>query len=119
MNEQQIRSVMARLSEAWADGDADGVARCFAADGRYLSSIGPNPGGRAIGREAIKGLVCSMLRTDDTVQSTISDLTIFGSSAVWKWRYDHSDGRMSLGCDLFEFADGLIVSKDAYRKQLN
>lgn len=119
MDEREIRSVLTRLSKAWADGDANGVAGCFTPKGQYLSSIGPYPGDRATGREAIRELVSKMLHTDDAAQSNVSDIAIFGSRAVWKWRYDHADGRTSLGCDFFEFSDGLIVSKDAYRKQLN
>ncbi|MEZ5920093.1 MAG: nuclear transport factor 2 family protein [Parvularculaceae bacterium] len=118
METRHVNELLKRLQFAWARKDAHAVAACFCPDGRYLSSIGPLPGDAATGREDVERLVAAMMRADFGSTAATTDLTLHQSGAVWKWRYDFPDGRTSFGCDLFRFRDGLIDTKDAYRKVL-
>ena len=111
-----VENLLDRFAEAWASGDADRVAALFAPHGVYHASVGPEPGERARGREAIRGLVGRMLALDSATATQITSRTVMPGGAVWTWSYETDDDTTVLGCDIVRVENGLLVLKDAYRK---
>jgi len=50
LTEQDARALLARFLSAWEARDLNETLACFAEDGVYEASIGPEPGRRATGR---------------------------------------------------------------------
>ena len=114
---QHIIDRLKFFSEAWDARCAEAVASCFTTNGTYAASVGPEPGERAVGRQGIQILLKKMFAHDKGVTSEVLQTIIMPTTAFWTWRYHRADGGVELGCDFFEFEDGLIKLKDAYRKQ--
>jgi len=111
-----IRQQLDVFSAAWARRDLNGVMACFADDAVYSASIGPEPGERAEGQHRIRQLVARMFALDGNTVTQIDRLQVSTSTAFWTWRYCRPGHNDEFGCDFFEFNDGLITLKDAYRK---
>lgn len=116
MTTDEIKDLLSNLAVAWARKDASKVASLFCGDGIYRASKSPNRHGDASGRQAIEDLVKAMFLEDDGSVATTTSLIIDGQVAAWRWQYSFTDGRIAEGCDFFEFRDGLIALKDAYRR---
>jgi len=118
MNNETIKTLLNELTDGWACHDVVRVVNCFAEDGVYSASLGPEPGTTCVGKDEIRSLVKEMFRVDAGSTSTTSDLLIMDQTAAWRWRYEFPDGSAAIGCDFFEFKNGKIVLKDAYRKSV-
>lgn len=116
MTNTEIKALLDTFAAAWGARDIDKVMACFADDGTYFASVGELPGEEAIGYNAIRKLVKHMFDEDKGSSSQLSNILISNNQAAWKWRYDFPDGSHVIGCDFFEFKDGGVALKDAYRK---
>lgn len=114
-----------RLAEAlaaWNTRDADRVLAYFAEDCVYHASFGPELLGRSYrGRaEVLEGVRQFFVRYAD---GRFEDTEVFVAgdrgAAEWTFVATEANGRMLRvrGCDLFEFEDDLIRTKNAFRKQ--
>jgi uncharacterized protein (TIGR02246 family) len=61
-DENAIRSLLARLHEAWSRGDADGYAACFTANADYITFNGMHLRGRAENADLHDALFRSVLK---------------------------------------------------------
>jgi len=107
---------------AFNDHDADAVAGYFAQDGVMLSPAGKEPVGTTLkGPEVIKAALAKRFADSPDIRWTEGKSWIFGDKALSEWRVRGTapDGAIidTIGCDLWEFADGKIVKKDTYYKQ--
>ena len=116
MGDKAIKTILNEFAVCWAARDVERVVNLFTEDGVYSASIGPEPGVTCRGREDIKDLVQHMFRVDEGSKSKMEEPMIAGDRAAWRWEYEFADGSRAIGCDFFEFRDGKIASKDAYRK---
>lgn len=114
-------ALLTRFAQAWAARDLPGVASCLHDDAVYAASLGPEPGRTFRGKAAVLEGIVAMWAQDDAIRSDTLSQDIFAGAAVVRWRYQRRhpgpDGsRIVLGIDVYAFRDGLIASKDAYRK---
>ncbi len=73
-NEATIRSLLARLAEAWARGDAEAYAECFTEDSDYVTFHGMHLRGRAENRESHAPLFRGVLK-GTRIDPSITDLS--------------------------------------------
>lgn len=59
-----------------------------------------------------------MLPYDADSVASVHNIHVFGSFGFWEWMYRFPDKPAVVGCDFFEFADGKIRQKNAFRKTL-
>jgi hypothetical protein len=104
------------FAKAWDCRDLETVVSCFSDDGVYYSSVGPDPGEKAIGRDAIRVLVKRMFEHDTGAKTQIVDRHVGPRSSYWTWIYTLPNGTIERGCDIMSIANGRITLKDAYRK---
>lgn len=116
MNDLNHHNVLQRLSDAWERRDIEAVLSCFSLDAEYYASVGPLPGELAKGHVDIRQLVARMFSHDSGAVGFVGRPICTASAAFWRWRYELPDGSTELGCDFFEFREGEIALKDAYRK---
>jgi uncharacterized protein (TIGR02246 family) len=62
-DEKAIRSILARLCDAWARGDSEAYAACFAENSDYITFNGIHLGGRAENAKLHSGLFRGISRT--------------------------------------------------------
>lgn len=113
---QKNRQKLSDFSRYWSERNLDGVVGCFTLNGVYDASVRVPLFGPAKGHSEIRALVREMFEHDAAATSTISNTIVGVTLGSWTWRYDQPNGDTAFGCDLFEFRDGLIHRKDAYRK---
>lgn len=111
-----------QILAAFNNHDAEAVAGFFAPDGVMLGPAGKEPVGTTLkGPEAIKAALEKRFKDSPDIQWTEGKSWIFDNKALSEWRVRGTapDGSTidTLGCDLWEFADGKIVKKDTYYKQ--
>lgn len=106
--------ILERLNAAWSERNVDGVRACFHPEGQYASSLLHH--GSAQGPRAIGNLAATLFDRDQHAMGTVTASFVADDYAWWTWRYEFADRPPELGCDLFQFTDGLITMKDAYRK---
>ena len=118
MSEEQIRECLERFSEAWARHDIDAFLDMMTVDAVYAASIGPEPGTTFRGREQIAEGLATMFKHDDGATILASEPTIFegGAISTWTYRFEGVDRPDELGVDIWQFRDGKVSLKDAYRK---
>ncbi|HEY3948703.1 nuclear transport factor 2 family protein [Phenylobacterium sp.] len=121
MDETQAinRVRLATLTAAWAAGDAEAAAACFAPEGVYAASVGPQPGATFYGRREIRDGIATMLALDLGAPRVIDEPLFLNDRAITTWTYwkGAGDGLHAVrGCDLFTFSRGRILMKDAFRK---
>ena len=115
----------ARLDEiiaAFNNHDADAVISFFAPEGVMLSPAGKEAVGTTLrGRDTIRAALAKRFADCPDIQWTEGKNWIFGNKALSEWRVRGTTpgGEIidTIGCDLWEFEDGLIVKKDTYYKQ--
>jgi ketosteroid isomerase-like protein len=115
--------VIARLSTGFARHDVDQILDCFADDGIFDITEGPEPWGeRFQGKLAIGSALQTLFKSLPDVQFTEPVHWVAGDRGVSEWTCVATtpSGRQLRvhGCDLFEFRDGLITRKDSYFKKL-
>jgi ketosteroid isomerase-like protein len=108
------------FGEAWAAGDVDALMTFMTDDCVYRASVGPEPGTTYRGRDAVRQGFAEMLAYDHGRERHDGAALIAGNVGVADWSFTEAkpDGGTTTirGCDIFEFADGKIRKKDAFRK---
>ncbi len=112
-----------RYQQAWSDHDPDAIVSMMTPDGVFEASTGPDPWGtRHVGREAIRqGIIDGMAKVEEPNTLLLHhERYIVGNHAFTTWTssYTRPDGQEVCvhGCDFYEFRDGLVHKKIAYRK---
>lgn len=112
----------ARYQHAWSVGDADAIAEMMTPDGLYEASFGPEPWGQQFnGRDAIRAAVVAQQASSSHGGSHVyGQRYVCGNHGFSIWTSDSLDADGSptvvYGCDLYEFRDGLVSKKIAFRK---
>jgi rhodanese-related sulfurtransferase/ketosteroid isomerase-like protein len=111
-----------QFGAAWARADLDALMAFVTDDCIYLASVGPEPGATYRGREEVRRGFAAMLAYDRGRERHGGTVVVAGDAGFAEWSFTETttDGgrRLIRGCDLFEFRDGRISKKDAYRKLL-
>jgi rhodanese-related sulfurtransferase/ketosteroid isomerase-like protein len=111
-----------QFGAAWARGDLDALMGFMIDDCVYLASVGPEPGATYRGREEVRRGFAAMLAYDRGRERHGGTVVLTGDRGFAEWSFTETTtdggGRIIRGCDLFEFRDGRISRKDAYRKVL-
>jgi hypothetical protein len=114
------RVVLARFIDSWSAGEVDGVMQCVTKTFVYRASIGSEPGKTYSGADGVRAGIVEMLALDADRVAVITDQHIHGNMAFTRWAYRWPSPAAcvsdELGCDWIQFRDGLLESKDAYRK---
>src|SRR5258708_15207421 len=87
----------------------------------YRASIGPEPGKSYSGAEGVRAGIAEMRALDAGRIAEVTDQNIHGNRGYVRWIYRWPTTDMiadEVGCDWIQFRDGLLDSKDAYRKVL-
>lgn len=120
MTEEQKRDLVRAFMDAWERADADAVMRLMADACSYGASVGPEPGRTYRGRAEVEKGVADMLQYESGGESRQGRVWFSQDRAFAEWDYDEIDDggevRAVRGIDVIHFADGKIVSIDAYRK---
>ena len=85
----------------------------------YRASIGPEPGKTYSGAEGVRAGIAEMRAIDAGRIPVVTDQSIHGNRGYYRWIYRWPSTDMvadEAGCDWIQFRDGLLDSKDAYRK---
>ena len=108
------------FDDAWSRKDVDGLMEFVTDDCEYHASVGPEPGERFIGKNAVRRGFQAMLNHDSGSESSPGNLYVYGDRGVAEWSYKSTDqsGQSTVvrGCDLFEFVGDKISLKNAFRK---
>src|SRR5579884_2724107 len=112
--------LLKQFGEAWNAGDIDTLISMITDDGVYCASVGPEPGTTFVGKAAVREGFLAMLAFDSGGLPRAGTPYIAGSVGVSEWSYlfrAASDAEFEVrGCDIFEFRNGRISRKDAFRK---
>lgn len=116
-------ATFARYQQAWSDGDVDTIVALMTPDALYEASFGPEPyGQRFQGHDAIRAGVSAMF-TASPHRSTheYGERYTFGDHGFSTWSSTSFDADRNPvatvhGCDFYEFKDGLVAKKIAFRK---
>jgi ketosteroid isomerase-like protein len=114
------KEIVAAFGAAWARRDLDAVMDFFDDDCVYAASVGPEPGTTFRGRQQVREGIAAMFAYDRDSQAEVGRMFAEGDSvfAEWIYRFPAESGwPPAHGCDVFEFAGGKIVRKEAFRKQ--
>lgn len=109
-------ATLERFGQAWADRDLKTLADCLSDDCWYSPSVASSVGETARGRSEVVATIEAMWVVDDGSEASFGEPIEKGDAIVRTWTYQFDDGRSELGIDVFTFANGLLVGKDAYRK---
>ena len=125
MDATEARNLAAieRLSAGFSRHDVDAILDCFADDGIFDITEGPDPWGeRFQGKAAVRAALLSLFKTLPDVQFTEAVNWVAGNRGAAEWTClatTPKGQRLRVrGCDLFEFRDGLIARKDSYFKRI-
>ena len=121
--ERGNRAAIERLSAGFAHHDVDAILDCFAEDGIFDITEGPDPWGeRFQGKTAIRAALITLFKTLPDVQFVDATTWVAGDRGTSEWTCVATTARgrqlRVRGCDLFEFRDGLITRKDSYFKKI-
>lgn len=108
--------------DACNGGDADAIASFFTHDAVYRGSIGVSDEGTVFdGVDEVREGMASFLGAYDDARYSDVVVHVFGDRGFATWTFSGtpvSGARFTYrGVDILEFANGLIRSKDAYRKE--
>ena len=107
---------------AWRRHDLDALTALVTADVVYAASVGPEPGTTYIGRDAARRGFQIMLEYDAAEEVDGGRVTFVEDLAYAEWTYVVNTVTKERSCvrgiDVFEFVDGLVARKDAFRKTL-
>jgi ketosteroid isomerase-like protein len=113
--EQRVRD----FGDAWNCGDIDALMSMVADDCVFSASVGPEPGATFVGKTAVREGFMRMLEHDAHATPEPGDVHAFGTLVVATWGLStpHQGRCITVrGIDLFEFRQGMIIRKDAFRK---
>ncbi|TDE88559.1 nuclear transport factor 2 family protein [Occultella glacieicola] len=111
-----------RYQQAWSDGDVEGIVTGMTADGLYEASFGPEPWGRRyVGHDEIRAALIEMgVGQPGHANHVYGERFTIGNRGFSEWTSTSTaeDGTTSTvhGADFYEFRDGLVSKKIAYRK---
>lgn len=115
-----------RYLRAWSTSNVDEIAAMTHPEGIYEASYGPHPyGNRFVGPAAVKAGLEAMHAASTNRSSTheYHQTYLYGDLAFARWtsNYVDKDGNEGSveGADFFEFKDGLVLAKLAYRKTIS
>jgi ketosteroid isomerase-like protein len=116
-------ATLERLGAGFARHDVDAILDCFAEDGIFDITEGPDPWGeRFRGKTAVRAALETLFKTLPDVQFTETVNWVAGHRGASEWTCVATTLRgrpfRVRGCDLFEFRGGLITRKDSYFKKL-
>jgi taurine dehydrogenase small subunit len=115
------RELRLEIVHAFNSRDVDQIMPFFAEDCTFLMASGPEPDGRTVrGQAAVRKVLADRfkvipdMRWDHLYESICGDRAV----SVWTVSGRSKDGTILnyRGCDLWEFRDGLVYSKDTYWK---
>ena len=112
---------LAAFSDAFNRHDADALMD-FMTDDCVFDAAGGNDvhGTRYVGKDAVRAAFAAVFKTFPDAQWGHGSHFVAGNRGVSEWVFSgtHTQGfRIEAeGCDLFEFRDGLIAVKRAFRK---
>jgi hypothetical protein len=115
--------LLERFTEAWNDHDVDAIMEFFDDDCAYLASFGPEKDGTAYrGRDAVRAGVSAYLANFPDGRYSDVESFVLGDRGASQWTFSGTSQETGeyvevRGCDLFEFANGTIKTKDAFRKE--
>lgn len=114
-----------RYLNAWSTSNVDQIASMTHPEGVYEASYGPHPyGDRFVGPAGVKAGLEAMHAASTNRSSThdYHHTYLYGDRAFARWTssYVDKDGNEGSveGADFFEFKDGLVLAKLAYRKSV-
>ena len=112
-----------QICQGFNQQDVDGILSHFATDCVWLMARGPNApeGRRCIGKEEISAVLrARYVEIPDMRWEEMRHWVCDETKAMSEWvvRCTPRDGEAFeyLGCDLWEFKDGLVTKKDTYCK---
>lgn len=112
------------ISIAFNNNDVEGITSFFAEEGAFINAVGPAESGDIYkGKQAIHDFFANLFANMESLSWNIilpNMISADGQSAVTQWNRVgiDKDGNKTewLGCDLYQFKDGLIIKKDTYIK---
>ena len=113
--------VLAAFSDAWTRRDLEALMSHVTDDCVYSASVGPEPGQTWSGREQVREGFALMLAFYTWQERHEEENPIIAGTrgaATWSFTGAGPDGKVltTRGCDIYEFRDGKIARKDAFRK---
>ena len=120
--DSQNLALLERLFAAFNWHDADKVMACFSPEIIFDAIAGPEAvGRRIIGLQATRDAFVNVWTTMPDVQWNVRRHAVFGNNrGLTEWLFTATTaqgGRIEAeGIDLFSFKDGLIIHKNAFRK---
>jgi hypothetical protein len=112
MTEQRLLEFAA----AWGEKDLERLMGFLTEDCVYVASVGNEPGQTYTGLAQVRAGIAAMLEHDAGSTAQVHNIGILDERGFWEWTYTFLDGRVALGCDLFEFRGDKIKVKNAFRK---
>ncbi len=121
MNDQtRNRATYEAFTRAWSKKDVPQVMELVSDDIVYGASIGPEPGRTYRGKGEVRQGFIDILAYDSATSARTGPVAFAGDRLYAEWAYDTPDGRggtqVTRGIDIFEFRDGRISLKEAFRK---
>jgi len=121
MTDDQIRTALDGLADAFNAHDIDRVMSYFSEDCSLDMPRGPDPHGtRYHGLEAVRRGLLTRFKTTPDVHYGEVEHFVSGNSGISKWLLTGTtrDGQAIKvrGCDFYSFRDGKVVRKDSYWK---
>ena len=114
-----------RYLEAWSTSNVEQICAMTHPEGVYEASYGPHPyGNRFVGPAGVKAGLDAMHAASTNRSSThdYHHTYLYGDQAFARWTstFVDKDGKAGSveGADFFEFRDGLVLAKLAYRKNV-
>lgn len=112
-----------RYLDAWSTSNVDEIAAMTHPEGLYEASYGPHPyGNRFVGPAEVRAGLEAMHAASTNRSNTheYHHTYLYGDRAFARWTSafvdkDGNEGSVE-GADFFEFKDGLVLAKLAYRK---
>src|SRR5262249_9002248 len=122
-SEERNLAIVERLSRGFEHHDVDTILECFAEDGIFDITEGPDPWGeRFEGKKAIRSALEALVEMLPDVKFAEPVHWVSGDRGASEWTCVATTPRgrrlCVRGCDLFEFRDGLITRKDSYFKKI-
>jgi len=117
-------SAIEAVVEAFNRHDIDDILEHFTDDCVWIMASGPAPSGRhCIGKDEIRGVLAERFQAIPDMRWVGCTNWVSGERAVSEWTVQGtaaSGERLDwLGCDLWEFRDGLVAKKDTYWKRID
>jgi hypothetical protein len=112
-----------QFTRAWNEHDVDAIMEFFDDECTYLASFGPEKDGTTYrGRDAVRAGVIAYLANFPDGEYSELDSFVVGDRAASQWTFrgtsQETGERVEVrGCDLFQFVNGKIKVKDAFRKE--